>query len=298
MLLPALRLPAAAEHHREENHPSSLPIPTGHHPYVAMFPTPRTLAKQRRRRPSLGPAPARRRRRRRSPPLLSSSSRGGIPAHLIGVHLAQALAASIAAPPRPRRQGPVVDVLSSAGITTSPLSRWSCLVPPLQGALTIREEIELMRNVYKLLGGLHAFFIFPGPLVAGPLVHTPLQGLHLSSSCLSPAVRKCHPFLSPSPNPSLHNARGHGGAARRHCGGQPAAGGRSARAGAGVAEARLRREQGLSAGEAARARPRARGPSAIETTPPLTLISSAAGIGGFLFPPPFSRALALMSGWL
>uniref|UniRef100_A0A0E0HZZ8 Uncharacterized protein n=1 Tax=Oryza nivara TaxID=4536 RepID=A0A0E0HZZ8_ORYNI len=242
------------------------------------------------------------------------------------VGIAALSSTSIAAPPRPRRQGPVVDVLSSAGITTSPLSRWSCLVPPLQGALTIREEIELMRNVYKLLGGLHAFnefnagnldeliilksiarnhifiaiafFIFPGPLVAGPLVHTPLQGLHLSSSCLSPAVRKCHPFLSPSPNPSLHNARGHGGAARRHCGGQPAAGGRSARAGAGVAEARLRREQGLSAGEAARARPRARGPSAIETTPPLTLISSAAGIGGFLFPPPFSRALALMSGWL
>uniref|UniRef100_A0A0D3HU31 Uncharacterized protein n=1 Tax=Oryza barthii TaxID=65489 RepID=A0A0D3HU31_9ORYZ len=51
---------------------------------------------------------------------------------------------SIATPPRPRRQGPAVDVLSSAGITTSPLSRWSCLVPPLQGALTIREEIELM----------------------------------------------------------------------------------------------------------------------------------------------------------
>uniref|UniRef100_A0A0E0Q7P4 Uncharacterized protein n=1 Tax=Oryza rufipogon TaxID=4529 RepID=A0A0E0Q7P4_ORYRU len=73
------------------------------------------------------------------------------------VGIAALSSTSIATPPRPRRQGPVVDVLSSAGITTSPLSRWSCLVPPLQGALTIREEIELMRNVYKLLGGLHGF---------------------------------------------------------------------------------------------------------------------------------------------
>ncbi|KAF2922640.1 hypothetical protein DAI22_07g128800 [Oryza sativa Japonica Group] len=65
------------------------------------------------------------------------------------VGIAALSSTSIATPPRPRRQGPVVDVLSSAGITTSPLSRWSCLVPPLQGALTIREEIELMMEQRK-----------------------------------------------------------------------------------------------------------------------------------------------------
>uniref|UniRef100_A0A0D9YPX2 Uncharacterized protein n=1 Tax=Oryza glumipatula TaxID=40148 RepID=A0A0D9YPX2_9ORYZ len=86
---------------------------------------------------------------------------------------------SIATPPRPRRQGLAVDVLSSADITTSPLSRWSCLVPPLQGALTIREEIELMRTVYKLLGGLHAFNEFNAGNLDELIILKSIAGNHL-----------------------------------------------------------------------------------------------------------------------
>lgn len=66
------------------------------------------------------------------------------PVVLPSVSVAVLSSTTIATLPCPRRQGHAVAILSSTGIATSPLPQWSCLALPLQGALTIREETELI----------------------------------------------------------------------------------------------------------------------------------------------------------